>query len=167
MAATLRHLSGVLADLEDRFDYDVEATLRQATDIERVAAECGDVVLSLRARLMMANMWRRTGDLAAAARTGWEVNAWAVEHDSSESLCCSHMLMSGVYDGLGDPAAALEHAVEAAKSPRRRRHRTGPGLLPHATRRQPRHLRLHLKRRGRLRHQAERVTASGTSTCAC
>jgi diguanylate cyclase (GGDEF)-like protein len=106
-------LADELATLEDRFAYDVEATLDRAARIEAAAEELGDPALLRRALLVRANMWRRSGQLGAAARVCWDVNAWAAAHGHRPLLSRSHLQLSAVYHILGDAAGGLEHSVAA------------------------------------------------------
>jgi diguanylate cyclase (GGDEF)-like protein len=110
---TVASLAAVLEVLEDRFGIDVDATQHRAAEIERAAAELGEPALRLRARLLWANMRRRSGDIATAAQVSWEVHAWASEHGHRPLLARGHQLLSAIYDNLGDTAAGLEHAVRA------------------------------------------------------
>lgn len=110
---TAGELAAELEAIEDRFGVDVDATRAKAAEIERAADALGEVPLRLRARLVGANARRRTGDIAAAARICWDVNAWASEHAHGPLLARSHQLLSAIYDNLGDTAAGLEHAVYA------------------------------------------------------
>ena len=112
---TVAQIAAVLDALEDRFGVDVDATQHRAAEIERVAEALGEPGLRLRARLVWANARRRKGDIAGAAQSCWEVNAWAGEHGDRLLLARSHMLLSQLYDNLGDTGAGLEHAVSAAE----------------------------------------------------
>jgi len=108
-------LAAELALLEDRFGVDVELALARAQQLELAAAALPDEALRVRARLVQANMHRRIGDVALAARMCWEVNSWADERGHRPLLARSHQLLSAIYDNLGDTAAGLEHAVDAVE----------------------------------------------------
>lgn len=112
-ASTRHRVQQGLAELEDRFVYDIEATLAAAEALAEQAAHLGETGLWMRARLAQANMWRRSGDIAGAARVCWEVNAWAREHGDRPLLARSHNQLSSVYHTLGDAAAGLGHSVDA------------------------------------------------------
>src|SRR3954470_21866240 len=106
-----------LGELEDQIFWDIEATLAAATEIEVAAAEYGDTVSLMRARLTKANMWMRSGDnLAAAVREMWEINHWAVENDRPAVLARSHLLLAATFHTLGDPGGCLEHALLAVET---------------------------------------------------
>lgn len=109
-------ISAELTAFEDRFDYDAESTLARAVELEAAAEELGDVALQLRARLLQAAMWRRSGDLAESVRACWQVNGWAAEHDHRALLSRSYVQLSACYQSLGDAAAVLEYAVCAASA---------------------------------------------------
>ena len=108
-------LAAELASLEDRFGVDVESALARAQQLELAAAALPDEALRVRARLVQANMHRRNGDVALAARMCWEANSWADEQGHRPLLARSHQLLSAIYDNLGDTAAGLEHAVYAVE----------------------------------------------------
>ncbi|GAB1689600.1 hypothetical protein KRM28CT15_14030 [Krasilnikovia sp. M28-CT-15] len=85
-------------------------------EIEREAAELGDMELWQRARLLTARLrGRLDGDLAEVARTAQEVHRWAGENDRRELLIRSHSVLSSLHFELGDAAAVLAHAVSAVE----------------------------------------------------
>jgi diguanylate cyclase (GGDEF)-like protein len=108
-------LDAELISLEDRFVWDVPATLAAAQRLERTAAELGDAELVVRARLLQANMWMRRGDMAAAAHRFWEIDQWAREHGRSMLRARAQLSLATVHRHLGDPAQSLEHAVRAVE----------------------------------------------------
>ncbi|WP_412740337.1 diguanylate cyclase [Krasilnikovia sp. MM14-A1259] len=88
----------------------------RVSDIEREAAELGDMELWQRARLHV--MYMRgllEGDLAEWARTSQEVHQWAADNSRRELLIRSHSSLGTLYLQLGDPAAHLVHAVGAVE----------------------------------------------------
>jgi diguanylate cyclase (GGDEF)-like protein len=106
-----------LAELEDQIFWDIEATIAAATELEEAAAEHGDTVSLMRARLVRANMWMRSGaNLAAAVREMWDVNQWAVENDRPAVLARSHLLLAATFHTIGDPGGCLEHALLAVET---------------------------------------------------
>ncbi|MEO6714753.1 MAG: GGDEF domain-containing protein [Mycobacteriales bacterium] len=92
---------------------DVDRSYAVAVDIEKRAAELGDVVLLMRARLVQGDVLDRKGDVAGGAKMVWEVNRWAAEVGHRPVLARSHLLLSSAYHHLSEPAACLEHAVRA------------------------------------------------------
>ena len=108
-------LEAELLAIEDRFVWDVNATLEIATEIERAAGVLGARELVVRARLCQAHMWMRQGEVAAAARRIWEIDHWATEHGRSMVRARAHLVLAAVHRHLGDPATSLEHAVRAVE----------------------------------------------------
>jgi two-component system, cell cycle response regulator len=116
-AAALRRarLAAELSDLEDPLGFDVEVVLAKAAEIERAADGLGDSELRLRARLVQADMWQRSGQATAVARVLREVNAWTAKHDHRALRARSDRLSARIFYALGDIAACLEHAVSAVQ----------------------------------------------------
>lgn len=108
---TVDGLAAELTELEDKSGYDIDAALDRALVIERQAVQLGAFDLVMRARLVQADVWERRGDLAHAAKMMWQVNQWAVDHDSSSVRARSHLLLARAHRSLGDIAAALDHMV--------------------------------------------------------
>ncbi|MFI7370285.1 diguanylate cyclase [Actinoplanes sp. NPDC049668] len=110
-----RDLDAELTALEDRFGADIETVLARSEQIELAAGALADEAVQVRARLLQANMHRRAGDVARAARMCWEANSWADERAHRPLLARSHQMLSAVYDNLGDTATGLEHALRAVE----------------------------------------------------
>ncbi|HCT80552.1 MAG TPA: GGDEF domain-containing protein [Micromonosporaceae bacterium] len=87
-----------------------------AVKIEAAAEAIGAADLSMRARMLQADMSERMGQPAAVAQVLWEVNRWASEHDSQSLLARSHLLLARTYFHLGDMAVYLDHAVCAVEA---------------------------------------------------
>jgi diguanylate cyclase (GGDEF)-like protein len=105
-----------LNDLEDALGFDVALVLAKAAEIERAAEAAGDSALRLRARLLQADMWQRSGQSTAVVRILWEVNAWNAENDHRALRARSDRLSARIFYALGDIAACLEHAVSAVQN---------------------------------------------------
>jgi diguanylate cyclase (GGDEF)-like protein len=67
----------------------------------------------LRAELIEADLWRRQGKLADAARVAQRVRRWATDNGSRHVQARSAYLLAAVMQELGDAAMALEMAVTA------------------------------------------------------
>ncbi|GAB1639736.1 diguanylate cyclase [Krasilnikovia sp. MM14-A1259] len=95
----------------------LDAALRaRPAEIEREAAELGDIELWQRARMLTARLrGRRDGEFAEVARTAQEVHRWATENNRRELLIRSHSVLSSLHFELGDAAAVLAHAVSAVE----------------------------------------------------
>lgn len=106
-------LSDLLDDLEFHRAFDVDARLERAIRIEKQAVAVGATEMRMRARLVQADMRLRTGQAAAAAHLATEVNRWAREHDASFLLARSHLILSSVFESVGDSASCLDHALRA------------------------------------------------------
>ena len=104
-------MSGVLDELEYHRSVGIEARLGRAIELERdaLAAEAPD--LQMRARLVEADMRLRTGQATEAARLATEVNRWASEHGQAPLLARSHLVLSSIFESVGDPASCLDHAL--------------------------------------------------------
>ncbi|MGD0019945.1 MAG: tetratricopeptide repeat-containing diguanylate cyclase [Candidatus Limnocylindrales bacterium] len=106
-------LSDLLDDLEFHRAFDVDARLERAVRVEKQAAAAGATDLQMRARLVQADMRLRTGQAAAAAHLATEVNHWAREQGPSPLLARSHLVLSSLFESIGDSASCLDHALRA------------------------------------------------------
>ena len=104
-------LSKVLDELEFHRAFDVEARLQRAIQVEREALEAGAPDLRMRGRLVEADMRLRTGQGTEAARLATEVNQWASEHGPAPLLARSHLVLSSIFESVGDSASGLDHAL--------------------------------------------------------
>jgi diguanylate cyclase (GGDEF)-like protein len=109
-------IAAEIQSLEFRFGVDSEHVLTRATELAQETRDLGEHALHRWARLLEANMRRRSGELAPAAAICSEVNAWAQQHRHRPLLARSHQQLSIVHDNLGDIAAGLEHAVRAVEA---------------------------------------------------
>ncbi|WP_433788809.1 diguanylate cyclase domain-containing protein [Actinoplanes sp. CA-252034] len=105
-----------IQSLEFRFGIDGAHVLTRSAELAAEARACGEHALYLWARLLEANMRRRSGELAPATAICSEVNAWAQQHRHRPLLARSHQQLSTLHDNLGDIAAGLEHAVRAVEA---------------------------------------------------
>jgi tetratricopeptide (TPR) repeat protein len=110
-AIDTEQLSAALLTIEDAYLWDAVAALASATEMERQAARLGDDMLRYRARLCVANMLMRSGDLAGAARLIWKVQKWAADHHATQLRARTHLVWANIHRLLGDAAQCLEHSV--------------------------------------------------------
>jgi diguanylate cyclase (GGDEF)-like protein len=106
-------LSRVLDELEFHRALDVQLRLDRAVVVQREASELGSTSLAMRARLVEADMRLRLGDVTAAAHLATEVNNWARAHRARPLLARSHLVLSSIFESVGDAASCLDHAVSA------------------------------------------------------
>jgi two-component system, cell cycle response regulator len=104
-------LSKLVEDLEYHRSVGVDARLERAIRIEREAESAGATDLQMRARLVQADMRLRTGQGRAAALLAIEVNRWANEHGPLFLQARSHMILSSIFESVGDSASCLDHAL--------------------------------------------------------
>jgi len=104
-------LSKVLDELEFHRAFDVEARLGRAIQVEREALEAGAPDLQMRGRLVEADMRLRAGQATEAAHLATEVNQWASEHGPPPLLARSHLVLSSIFESVGDSASGLDHAL--------------------------------------------------------
>ncbi|HEU4347806.1 MAG TPA: GGDEF domain-containing protein, partial [Actinoplanes sp.] len=114
-AIDAERLSAALLAIEDEYLWDAATALASATEVERRAAELGDDLLIYRARLCVANMLMRSGDLAGAARRIWKVEHWAAEHNATRLRARAQLVWANIHRLLGDAAQCLEHSVLAVE----------------------------------------------------
>ena len=106
-------LADRLDELERQRSADVESRLLGARRVEAEARAAGLDVETMRARLVAADMLHRVGDGAQAAQLAVEVNAWASAQGPRSLQARSHLVLSSVFEGIGDTASTLDHAVRA------------------------------------------------------
>jgi two-component system, cell cycle response regulator len=104
-------LATVLDELEFHRAVGVEARLGRAIEVERDALAADAPDLQMRARLVEADMRLRTGQATEAAHLATEVNRWASEHGQTSLLARSHLVLSSIFESVGDAPACLEHAL--------------------------------------------------------
>ena len=102
-----------LADVEWHRSVDVDARLAAARALEVEAAEAGDAQTAMRARLVVGDMLHRRGDVVEGARIAREVHAWAALEGTPAFVARCHLVLSSMFDTIGDVAATLDHAVRA------------------------------------------------------
>jgi two-component system, cell cycle response regulator len=106
-------LSKRLDDLEFHRAIGVKARLEEAIRAEREAIDAGAPDLQMRGRLVEADMRLRSGQAAEAAVLATEVNHWAVEHGPASLLARSHLVLSSIFESVGDSTACLDQALRA------------------------------------------------------
>ena len=108
-------LSDLLDDLEYHRAFGVATRLERALQAELEAVAAGEADLQMRARLVQADMLQRTGRVTAGARLASEVNTWARQNGPQTLLARSHLVLSSVYESVGDAASCLDHALRAVE----------------------------------------------------
>jgi diguanylate cyclase (GGDEF)-like protein len=111
MSGQRADLATVLDELEFHRAFGVEARLERALEVEREALAADSPDLQMRARLVEADMRLRTGQATEAAHLATEVNHWASEHGQAALLARSHLVLSSIFESVGDPPACLDHAL--------------------------------------------------------
>ena len=106
-------LSELLDDLEYHRAFDVDARLERAIRVEREAVAAGAIDQQMRARLVQADMRLRTGQATTAALVATEVNRWARENGPPFLLARSHLILSSIFESVGDSSSCLDHALRA------------------------------------------------------
>lgn len=106
-------LAARLDDLERHRSIDVEERLVQAQAVEAEAAAAGDVVAVMRARLVVADMLYKVGRCSEGTGLAVEVNDWAAAHGPQPLLARSHLVLSSIFESIGDVGSGLDHAVRA------------------------------------------------------
>ena len=102
-----------LDDLEYHRAFDVEARLEQALTVEREALEAGATHLQMRGRLVEADMRLRAGQTTEAAVIAKEVNRSAIEHGPPFLPARSYLVLSSVFESVGDAGSGFDNAVRA------------------------------------------------------
>ena len=108
-------LSAAVAQLENlsRFDHgDLDLDAERAV---AAAQQLGLPELEQRARLVLADLLRRRGNVADAGRQAQEIQRWATEHGAQQLLARSHFVLTAAFQELGDISLSLEHAVRAVE----------------------------------------------------
>ncbi|MBI4939830.1 MAG: diguanylate cyclase [Actinobacteria bacterium] len=106
-------LAATLDRLERHRSSDVEGRLRDARAAEQEALEAGWLLGAMRARLVVADMLHRVGSAVEGAALAVEVNNWAAANGTRLLLARTHLVLSSVFESIGDVASALDHAVRA------------------------------------------------------
>jgi len=106
-------LSRLLDTLEFHRAFDVEDRLEGALRVQREALAIGATDLQMRGRLVEADMRHRSGQAAEAARLATEVNGWARENGPAALLARSHLVLSSIFESVGDSASFLDQALRA------------------------------------------------------
>lgn len=102
----------VLTDLTVVVGVDPDAALEQATAIHDAAVRAGADDLALAARVIVADAQQRLGQTFQAAGTVREIRAGRPDLPAEHYVRTAWILMRA-FDGLGDTATALNHALDA------------------------------------------------------
>ncbi|GAB1645728.1 diguanylate cyclase [Krasilnikovia sp. MM14-A1259] len=108
-------LSAALLAQEEQVTVHAEAGYVAAVELERQATALGDEMLIARARLVHANMLRRTGDVAAATKQVHDIHEWALQHGDRRLQARTHLSWAYIKRLTGDTAMRLEHALSAVE----------------------------------------------------
>jgi two-component system, cell cycle response regulator len=106
-------LAARLDELEGQRSADVRRRLQDARQVDCDAQAAGLDVEARRAQLVVADMLLRLGDGTQAAQLAVEVNAWALASGPRSLQSRSHLVLSSVFESIGDTASSLDHAVRA------------------------------------------------------
>jgi diguanylate cyclase (GGDEF)-like protein len=112
---TRETVAAALDELEYHRSVDVRARLQRAQVVEQEAAAVGSPRLQQRARLVQADMLQRIGQTTTAARMATDVNRWAAIHGPPALLARSHLVLSTIFENVGDQAYSLDHALFAVE----------------------------------------------------
>ncbi len=104
----------VIALETDRAVY-LDSHRRSAEHIARAALEMGLVELHLRARLVLADMAIRRGEVLDAAQTIERIRAQAETIGASHALARSHFLLAMVTHSIGDSATARINGIRSVE----------------------------------------------------
>jgi diguanylate cyclase (GGDEF)-like protein len=108
-------LSAAVVELENLSRFDHGNLDQDAEEAAAAAQQLGLAELEQRARLVLADLLRRRGNVADAGRSAQQIQRWAGEHDAQQLLARSHFVLTAVFQELGDLSVALEHAVRAVE----------------------------------------------------
>jgi diguanylate cyclase (GGDEF)-like protein len=106
-------LAALVAHLENVSRFQVDGIAERAALVAAEAEASGLTEVSLRARLVGADMLRCQGEHASAGRTAQEIRRWATENEHRYLRGRSAFVLAAVFQELGDLATALELAVDA------------------------------------------------------
>lgn len=113
-----RDADGLIADLDEleiNEGRDIATNVARARAIEEAADLTGETEIGHRARLVLADMRQREGDVGAAARVFMTVHEWAVRHHRPALTARCHFHLALTYHYLGDRETSLEHAISAVE----------------------------------------------------
>lgn len=113
--STRETVAAALDELEYHRAVDVRTRLQRAQEVEQEAVALGSPPLQQRARLVQADMLHRIGKMGTAVQMVTDVNHWATDHGPTALLARSHLVLSTIFESVGDPASCLEHALHAVE----------------------------------------------------
>jgi two-component system, cell cycle response regulator len=111
--AEAARLAAEVAELEGRPVSALRTLTEPATRIMRRAEELGESDLFQRARLLVASVIMREGQIEEAGRQVHRVLAWAQQQGSSYLLARAHREVSLFYRLVGDVSSAHTHALQS------------------------------------------------------
>ncbi|MGC9669004.1 diguanylate cyclase [Planosporangium sp. 12N6] len=117
-ARTARAVADLAAELDaiERLGWrELDGAFDRAVHLEQQARAASAVDLELRARLLRAAVLGRRGETAESGRILHGVNRWAADNGHRYLLARSHRLLATFFRQVGDPSAALEHAVRGVE----------------------------------------------------
>lgn len=112
-----------LSELEMHRSIAVRDRLALARALEAEAVAAGHVEATMRARLVMADMLQRVGDTPTAVQMAADVHRWATGERAMQVLGRSHLVLSTMFEKVGEPRRSHAPASSPARSSWRRRQR--------------------------------------------
>lgn len=100
-----------LSELEMHRSIAVRDRLALARALETEAIATGHVEAAMRARLVVADMLQRVGETPTAVQMAADVHRWAAGERAIHVLGRSHLVLSTIFEMVGEPASSLDHAV--------------------------------------------------------
>jgi two-component system cell cycle response regulator len=90
---------------------DVDGANGEPVDYSHVETGFGRGAVARRLRVLLANISRTRGDPSRSAAEVQQILAWAERHGEVALQSRCHDVLGSVFEMVGDPALALEHAV--------------------------------------------------------
>jgi diguanylate cyclase (GGDEF)-like protein len=108
---TRKRLAVELDAMELHRSFGVRDRLARAAELEATAISANDMLSAMRARLVHADMLQRVGEMPRAVELAVEVHRWAMAEQAHLLLARSHLVLSTMFEVIGEPASSLDHAV--------------------------------------------------------
>ncbi|MEU7909417.1 GGDEF domain-containing protein [Actinoplanes sp. NPDC049118] len=108
-------VSAALLAIEDEVIWDAEAGARAAAELEQRAVTLGDETLIARARLCLAILLLRGGDIAGGSREIYDIHEWAARHGDRILRARTHSACANIARLSGEEAKCLEHSLSAVE----------------------------------------------------
>jgi len=90
---------------------DIDGPNGESVDYSSVETGLGRGAVARRLRVLLANISRTRGDPSRSAAEVQQILAWAERHGEVALQSRCHDVLGSVFEMVGDPALALEHAV--------------------------------------------------------